>query len=69
LNQNYQIKHGNIEGIYDNIVDRPLNGSFYDHNPNYEDIFFGNQTTITTEEWNDALSKPYVKYTLTPNGV
>ena len=68
-NQDYVIKHNIVEGIYDNVVDRPLKSGFYDHNPIYEDVFLGNQTTIDTKEWQNALNGNYVKYTLTPYGI
>ena len=70
LNQDYAIKINNLESIYDNVIDRPLKNGYYDHLPIYEDFHFGNQTTITAKEYNDALHKTnYTKYELTPYGI
>lgn len=53
------------------VSSRPLNkGRFYDTRPDYEDIYQGNQTTVTSQETRDALlNSKYNQFEYSPNGI
>lgn len=50
---------------------RPLNKKgFYDTRPDYEDIYQGNQTTVTSQELKDALlNSEYNQFEYSPSGI
>ena len=51
-------------------IDRPkLSNGMYDINPYYENVYLGNQTVVTSDELNRALSKSHKEYYPTENGV
>lgn len=53
------------------INNRPLNkGGFYNTRPDYEDIYQGNQTVVTSQELRDALlNSKYNQFEYSPSGI